>query len=70
MIQHNKFQDGCFVLHRIEMNGQKYSAWFGRDGVAFSAELIFPDGNVRNVERRSSGVWAGLNKIGRRYVGL
>jgi hypothetical protein len=68
MIQHSEFHDGCFVLHKIMLNGHKYSAWYGRDGVMFSAELVFQNGNTRNVTERQHEVWKQLTKVGSRYV--
>jgi hypothetical protein len=70
MIQHSKFTDGCFVLHKVMLNGHKYSAWYGQDGVLFSAELVFPNGNTRNVDTsRQHEVAKQLTRIGQRYVG-
>lgn len=67
-MQHSKFHDGTFVIHKIMLGKHKYSAWFGRDGIAFSAEMVLDNGNTRSVAQRSRGVWDQLNRIGRRYV--
>lgn len=65
------FTDGTFVLHKIEINGHKYSAWFGKDGVVFSAERISSD-NQRTFNvplNKQKNVAEQLTKIGKRYVG-
>jgi hypothetical protein len=65
------FHDGTFVLHKIELNGHKYSAWFGKDGVAFSAERFSRDNQKTfNVPlNRQTNVADQLTRIGKRYTG-
>jgi hypothetical protein len=65
------FHDGTFVLHKIELNGHKYSAWFGKDGVVFSAERFSRDNQKTfNVPlNRQKNVAEQLTKIGKRYTG-
>lgn len=68
MIQHSKFDDGTYVLHKIMLNGHKYSCWFGRDGKPFSAERFSRDGlKTYNVPARHREVWSQLERIGRSY---
>ncbi len=69
MIQHHKFVDGCFVLHKVMVNGHKYSCWYGRDGKPFSAERFSRDNQTTyNVPARQHEVWKQLERIGARYV--
>lgn len=65
------FGDGTFVLHKIELNGQKYSAWYNKDGTVYSAERFSKDGQKTfNVPlSKQPNVVQQLNKIGRRYTG-
>ncbi len=68
MIQHHTFHDKTFVLHKIELNGHQYSAWYNADGTPFSAELILRSGVVRNVSESHHEVMRQLTVIGKRYV--
>jgi hypothetical protein len=65
------FTDGCFVLHKIMLNGHKYSAWFGKDGTVFSAERFNRNNDTAfNVPlSRQKNVAEQLTKIGKRYTG-
>jgi len=67
MIQFSRFSDGCFVLHKIEIGRNKYSAWFGKDGTLFSAELVLQNGNTRDIGERQTEVRRQLQAIGNRY---
>jgi len=70
MIQHHKHHDGTFVLHKITLNGHKYSCWYGRDGKPFSAERISRDDRTTyHVDlSRQHEVARQLGRIGRPYV--
>jgi hypothetical protein len=64
------FHDGTFVLHKIMLNGHKYSAWFGKDGTVFSAERFSRDNQrAYNVPlTKQTNVADQLTAIGRRYA--
>lgn len=65
------FQDGSFVLHKIELNGHKYSAWFNKDGTVFSAERFSRD-NQKTFHvplSKQTNVAHELTRIGQRYTG-
>ncbi len=65
------FSDGTFVLHKITLNGHKYSAWYGKDGVVFSAERFSRD-NQKTFSvplSRQKNVAEQLTKVGKRYTG-
>lgn len=68
MIQHNVFHDGSFVLHKVMINGHKYSAWYGKDGTLKDAELFLPTGHTRTVTKSQVNVWRELTSVGERYV--
>jgi hypothetical protein len=63
-----RFPTGGFVLHKIMLNGHKYSAWFGEDGTLFDAELVMRNGNVRNVSERQTEIRRQLTVIGKRLA--
>lgn len=67
-IQHNTFQDGTFVLHKVEVNGHKYSAWFNKDGNVFSAERVLQNRSANVPLDKQKNVAAQLTKIGKRYA--
>lgn len=70
MIQYHKFHDGGFVLHKVVVNGNKYSAWFGADGKIFSAERFSKD-NTKSYHvdtARQHEVARQLEQVARRYT--
>jgi hypothetical protein len=69
VIQHSKFPDGSFVLHKVMLGTQKYSAWFHKDGTLKDAERICPDGRTRSIPTAFRHVRYDLGIIGRRYAG-
>lgn len=68
MIQHSEFHDGSFVLHKVMVNGRKYSAWYGKDGTPKDAELFLPGNHSRTVSKCQVKVWNELRTIGKPYV--
>lgn len=64
------FNDGTFVLHKIILNGHKYSAWFRKDGTVFDAERSSKDNQKSfNVPlSRQPNIATQLTRIGQRYV--
>jgi len=68
MIQHLTFETGGFVLHKIIINGQKYSAWFDVNGKILAAERIATNGTVMTVPSYHRHVLEEIHKIGQRYV--
>lgn len=69
MIQFSKFPDGGFVLHKVDVSGQKYSAWFTETGVLLDAERIGRNGVTYAVPHRNKNVRAMLKIVGNVYVG-
>jgi hypothetical protein len=68
-MQYREFQDGCFVIHKMMVNGHKYSAWFGTDGKLFSAERFSRDGQTTfNVPFSQHEVIRQLEQLARPYV--
>lgn len=67
MIQHNKFHNGGFVLHKVSVGGKTYSVWYDSDGKPHDAEMKLRDGNTRSVSKRSVNLWAEFQRIGNRY---
>lgn len=66
-IQKAEFADGSFVLHKVMVNGHKYSVWFDTMGVPFSAEMVYSNGNTKNVPQRCTNLFAEFKKIGARH---
>ena len=66
-IQHHTFTDSTYVLHKVMVNGHKYSVWYGKDGTPFSAELVKRNGDTVGVPARNRNVWAEFERIGRPY---
>ena len=66
MIQHSKFNNGGFVLHKIPVNGQTYSAWYDKDGKLLDAERT-TNHKVSHVSVKYTQVRAELQKVGNRY---
>jgi hypothetical protein len=67
MIQHSTFKNGGYVLHKVMVNGTKYSAWFDAAGKLLDAEQITRSNVARPVPQRAVNVRAELVKIGARY---
>lgn len=60
------FSTGGFVLHKIDIDGKKYSAWYDENGALLSAENIDKRGRARAV-RQGAKVWTELQRWGRIY---
>lgn len=69
-IQHHKFHDGGYVLHKIEFQGRKFSAWYTSTGELIDAELVMASGETRRVHTRYIVIRAHLTKVGQRYLGV
>lgn len=69
MVQFHKFPNGDFVLHKVDVSGQKYSAWFTGGGVLLDAERIGKNGVTYAVPHRHKNVRAILRIVGNAYVG-
>jgi hypothetical protein len=67
MIQFHSFHDGSFVLHKIMLNGQKYSAWFNADGTFKDGERVLRDGSTRNVSVKHTIIRGELERRARPY---
>lgn len=67
MVQRVEFSNGNFVLHRVMINGHKYSCWYDSEGTPFSAERV--SGNRSwNVPARHKEVWKQLERVGKRLA--
>lgn len=69
MIQFAQFQGGGFVLHKVPVGQQTYSAWFNHDGSLSGAERT-TNHKVSHVPDRQRLVRAELQKVGDRYRAL
>lgn len=68
MIQYHRFSSGNgFVLHKIMLNGKKYSAWFRADGSYVDAERINNHHSV-SVSKSHTKVIGKLVEIAKPYV--
>jgi hypothetical protein len=65
------YSDGSFVLHKIEINGNKYSAWFDKAGNVTAAERFSKDNQKTfNVPlTKQKNIAAELTRIGQRFTG-
>lgn len=64
-MQYHKFYDNGFVIHKVFLNGVKYSCWFDSKGKLTSAES-FHGSNAQNVPLDlHTNVAASLQRIGR-----
>ncbi len=68
MIQKQEFSNGDFVLHKVMINGSKYSAWYRADGTMHDCELILGIGKTRTVSLGHDHIRKELAIIGRRYT--
>ena len=66
-IQHHTFHTGGYVLHKVMIDGTKYSAWYDKDGKLLDAEQFTRSNVARPVPTRMKNVRAELVKIGDRY---
>jgi len=64
-MQHAKFHDGSFVLHKVVVNGHKYSVWFDNFGKPKAAERVKPNGNTVNVSEKCVNLYAEFERIGK-----
>jgi hypothetical protein len=64
-IQHHNFHDGGFVLHKVRVGNNHYSAWFSKEGKLKDAE----PGHGAKVRHVGSNVRTELERVGQRYMG-
>jgi hypothetical protein len=64
-MQVSRFSNGGYVIHKMYVNGIKYSAWFDKDGDVLDAEGFDGLGRSRSV-KRGGPVWTELQRVGRR----
>lgn len=67
-MQHMRFFNGGFVLHKITGNWKgNVSAWFDRDGKLLDAEqILIPFSSSRPI-KRDGPMWCELVRLGARY---
>lgn len=63
-MQGSTFPDGGFVVHKIMINGYKYSCWYGPDGLPRDAERFGEGGATFPVPRRHTKIWKRLAGAG------
>lgn len=61
MIQHQKFSNGGFVLHRCL--GKHLSAWYDNDGSLLNHELVDRIGRSRKASAKDIDALKSLGKI-------
>lgn len=71
MIQHHRFSNGGFVLHKIRHGRRTYSAWFTALGTLIASEATnrHPDCHYNNLAGGHTTVNDALTAIGSYYVG-
>jgi hypothetical protein len=68
-VQIVRFGTGGFCTHKLQLNGQQYSAWFSPSGKLLDAEKTgYADGHTVSVSRRHSGIRHALEQIAHKYV--
>ena len=68
MVQMHRFHNGGFVLHKIMLNGRKYSAWYTANGALLNAERVQGARGTCSVPLSHTGVRKELERIGGYYV--
>jgi hypothetical protein len=61
------FRNGFFVLHKVAIGAQKYSAWYDNQGNFLAAERIGKGWVAYPVTEKQVKVRAALQKIGLRH---
>ena len=59
------FSTGGYVIHKLYVNGVKYSVWYREDGTPHSAERVRSNGQTYNVPVGHVHLWAEFKKIGK-----
>ncbi len=67
-IQFSRFSTGGYVLHKVMIDGTKYSAWYSATGELLDAEQYTTSNVARPVPLRLVNIRAELTKIGGRYL--
>lgn len=67
MCAKSDFRNGFFVLHKVTIGAQKYSAWYDDQGKLLTAEQIGKGWTAYPVTEKQVKVRAELQKIGLRH---
>lgn len=66
-MQVSRFSNGGFVLHKINFNGQYYSAWYDNDGEMIDCERT-THGRCASIPPRCTVIRKYLNKLGKIWL--